>query len=246
MLSHELSQDTITELRRLGSIQNDYVPCDEVRDELQQKSIVMLVGPSAIGKSTVMETVTRMDGDFAIAGTFTSRDARTDDTGKNYTYIPHTDEGLKLVFDRIRSREVVQYAIHPVNLTVYGTEISDYPSDVSMLDVMSGAVDGFHKLSFRTSLVVGLVAQPDMWQQWFDQRMPVGHTQRESCRKEAIMSLSWLLNQPRSDVMWVENKADDRRTVALNVIQIARGESTGDSAKRRLGADCLALAISMR
>ncbi len=178
MRSQELSQETITELRRLGSAQNTYVPCDEVRDELRQKSIIMLVGPSAIGKSTIMETVTGIDGDFAIAGTFTSRDPRPDEGGKSYTYIAHTDEGLKPIFDKIRRREVVQYAIHPANLTVYGTDVSDYPSDISMLDVLSGAVDGFHKLPFRTSPVVGLVAQPDTWQRWFDLRMPEGHAQR--------------------------------------------------------------------
>ncbi len=60
------------------------------------------------------------------------------------------------------------------------------------------------------------------------------------------MSLSWLLNQPPSDVAWVENKASEQHTVAMNVIRVARGESTGDSAKRRLGADCLAVALSMR
>lgn len=212
MLSVE-SQTLLTELENNSQA---YQPNESVAAELRNKTLLMLVGPSCIGKSTLMREVVTIDDRFAITGTFTTREPRDEENGKNYTFYSNSDTGIEQIYRMVQSGSVVQYAVHPTTKDIYGSVISDYPSDYDMLDTLSTAVESIEMLPTKRSEVYGIVAHPDNWHSWFDARFPDGHPKRESRLKEAADSIRWLLNR-QNDVIWILN-APHRETVAAQEI----------------------------
>src|SRR3954470_3290772 len=102
-----LSPDTKDLLARLYSQQHDYRPAPAIAEQLYNKTVVMLVGASCMGKNTVMEAACAIDSRFQISGRFTSREPRDSDNPDEYVYYPNTDEGLAPLLQRIVDRQVV-------------------------------------------------------------------------------------------------------------------------------------------
>ena len=239
-----ISEATQQLLQKLHQVQNTYKPAPAITAQLSAKSLIMVVGASCVGKNTLMTTLAGADNQFGVAGNFTSRPQRADDDPAVYTYYEHTDEGLQPILERIAKREVLQYAINPHSLFVYGSEPRDYPHLFNLKDVFSSAVDGFRQLGFKQTLTVSVVTQPAVWQQRFDARFPVGHPDRVARRDEAIDSLSWSLGQT-DEHFWVEN-VDGQPELAANEIKtIALGQSQGQPAARNLAEACLKAARNL-
>ncbi|HSH17771.1 MAG TPA: hypothetical protein VK978_00145 [Candidatus Saccharimonadales bacterium] len=227
-----LSEATEHRLTELEQAQNTYLPNADVAAELGEKTIVLMIGPSCIGKSTIMQEVAASDPRFAIAGTFTTREQRSDEIGKHYAYIPYTDDGIAALEDSIRQGDVVQYAVHPTTKHIYGTTIADYPNQYNLLDTLATNVKGMRRLPAKAIHTIGLVAEPAEWTAWFNQRFPEGHADRQKRRGEAVLSLAWLLEQPDGSIHWLVNGRGLKRSVAQSVINIAlwdRRPTTGGS-----------------
>ena len=233
-----ISEATQRLLQKLHQLQNDYQPAPATSAELSTKTLIMIVGATCVGKNTIMQALASSDPQFSIAGTFTSRPPRADDDPAAYTYYDHTDEGLQPILERIAEKKVVQYAVNPHSLFLYGSEPNDYSSDFAIRDVFSSAVEGFRQLGFKYTPTVTLVTQPDVWRSRFDVRFPVGHPDRTARRDEAVDSLGWSLSQS-DDHYWVEN-VDGQPELAANEIKaIALGESQGQPQARALAEACL-------
>jgi guanylate kinase len=241
-----LPQKLIEQLRRLEADQNKYKPSDDLAKQLEAKTIVLVIGPSCAGKSTVIREVVRLDPRFGLVGSFTTRLKRADEGGKEFTYIPHNEEGLEKLFARIEKREIIQYSVYPTTKNFYGTDISDYPKDFNILDTAASSVAGFRHLPFKASPAMGLVVEASQWQAWFDQRFPVGHPERGRRVDEAVMSLSWLLNQSADDVSWVINEYGKAEDAAREVIRISLGESKGMEHGRKYAELCYEAARRMQ
>ena len=232
-------------VEQLYRIQTDYRPSDAVRKQLQEKSLIMVIGAACEGKSTVIAEVVRQDPRFGIAGSFTTRDPRPDDIEKPYTYYPHTDDGLAQLFSRIGHRQVVSYAVHPFSKHIYGTELTDYPKAYSLLDTIATSVAGFREYGFNATEAVTIITTAEKWLARFNERFPEGHPQRAARRDEAIQSFSWSLEQTDTDHFWVDNSGDTPEKAAQTIIQIALGKSKGDPEARRLCEESLAAAQKM-
>lgn len=246
MESPKLSRKLIAELFKLEAKQNDYKPAESIARQLQEKVLVLVVGPACTGKTTVIERVASLDERFGIVGSFTTRDPRKDEGGKRFTYIPHTDEGLEKLFERIEKREIVQYIVHPELKHFYGTDIADYPKTYNVLDFISSSVSMVKKLPFKSSPVAGLVVEASQWREWFNQRFPVGNPARDMRLDEAITSLSWLLSQPEGAVKWIINEPGKADAAAQELIRVGLGESKGMAHGRKTAELCLETARSMR
>ncbi|RYX78462.1 hypothetical protein EON76_06230 [bacterium] len=234
-------QDFFSSLR---SNQQTYLPSDTIRQELAKKTLIMVVGPSAIGKSTTMNTVVAKDDRFQRVSGFTSRAARPNDEPGMYRYV--TEDHYQQLQERIADRQLVQYAVSPVKDVVYGTEIGDYPGQYNLQDTWSSAVDNYRKLGFGEYKVVGLVADPLDWKKWFQTRFPQDDQAEALSRlTEAHQSLSWLLTQHANSVYWVKNRelAHDHAADALiNVIDL----NTSDIGGPNIAAEMIDVISSLR
>lgn len=167
--------------------------------QLTDKTLIMLVGPTAVGKSTIMNKVVELDSRFGRVSGFTTRSRRPNDEPGLYRYLTLSD-----VDTLITAKQVVQYVSNPANNQIYGTQLSDYSSTYNMKDTLSGAVEPFLELPFHDHKVISVTVPLERWEQWLDSRHPRGSTERTNRLKEAQASLEWSLAQTRNH-SWVVN-----------------------------------------
>lgn len=217
-------------VHELASTAATYQPSDNVAGDLSHKVIVPIVGPFAIGKSTILDTVQKQDEDFAVVHNFTTRSPRADDSTAVYTFLPHNPETLEQLVTERNSGNLVQYAVHPTTGYIYGTNANDYTKDYNIAAVLSGSVDSFRRLHFKSCHVITLIASGDDWLRMFAVRS-MGMDQDEVLKRlsESRQSVAWSLAQ--SDVKWVINRFNDPEATAKRVIEIARKGKEGDDGR---------------
>lgn len=205
----------------MRAAQGTYAPNETVVRALADKTIIMLVGPAAIGKSTVMNRVIEMDQRFHRAPSFTTRAPRLNDERGMYHYISTSDDYTKLEQDIVNS-DVVQFSVSPVKDVVYGTYIGDYLKQFNLKDVWYSGVAEFEKLPFKNKAIVGLVASPDKWAAWMEERFQQGDPEALSRLSEAKLCLPWLIEN-KDRVKWVQN--DDLEAASNRIIAIGLNEN---------------------
>ena len=242
-----LSPEVAARLEKARSREPDYQPRPEVTRQLGGKSIVMLVGPAAIGKSSVMEKVIQLDPRFKRVPVFSTRTPRPDDEPGMFRNIPHDDEHVTQLLNKIEAGDVVQYAIHPTQGTIYGTDITDYPGEYNLLATLSGAVGQMRRLPFHESHTIGLITPAKNWKEWFTDRYPDGHPERSKRLMEAALSMEWLIEEDIEDkVTWILNTPGHPNKAAAEIIaSVLHREKSQDNDRLQHAYDILDLAIYM-
>jgi guanylate kinase len=230
-----LSPDIAARLNEVAQRQVAYVPNAMVAAQLQEKNLVMFVGPASVGKSYLMNHVMERDIDFGRVSVFTTREARSDDEPGMFRYIPHDDSNISQLLDKIQAGEVVQYAVHPTSGRVYGSEISDYARAFNMLPTLSGIVHSLRRLPFQTTHVIGIAVDPDIWLRRFYERYPEPSSERTKRLEEAAVSLQWLLDPAHmQEITWVDNSSSDESGAVQSVINAVKFNKRGDPATLRI------------
>lgn len=186
-------------------------------ERLRTKTLVMLVGPTAVGKSTIMNVVFKQDARFARVSGFTTRQPRPNDEPGLYRYL-----NMDTANAMIGAGELLQHAVNPANGHMYGTSIEDYPGIYNMKDTLSSAVSEFRTLPFERHVVISLTVPANTWQAWLLSRYPEPGTERENRLREAKASIEWSLEQT-SDHAWLVNHSGDARAVAAELVALATG-----------------------
>jgi guanylate kinase len=203
----------------------------------------MLIGPVAVGKSFIIEHVTAQDKEFNSVPTFTTRDARSDDTPGLFLIRPHTVHGLAQILDEIQQGRLVQYMVHPTTHSVYGTKPEYYSARYNLLPTISTVVDTIHR-PFGSGVAVFIVAKPETWRKWLDIRYPIKSKERTKRLQEAVASLRWALaNEKKSNIMWVENSIATPEKTIDDIINIVKYSQKSDEAARIYAEQMLALAV---
>ncbi len=182
------------------------------------KSFVMIVGPVAIGKSTIMNRVVQLDHRFGRVSGFTTRDPRPNDEPGMYRYI--TPEAFNVME---HTSSIVQYVIHPTTGAVYGTELHDYSKEYNLLDMLAGEVEPSMKLPFRDHIAMTVYTQPDAWLRWLTARYPDKSVERDKRLEEANLSVEWSLKQKNH--YWIYNDPTSIDVAAHMVINASRGDA---------------------
>lgn len=234
MISEEVAQ----KLLRFHASESSYAPTDAVRENLAAKTLIMLVGPSCVGKSTIMEAVCELSDEIKVVHTGTSRPPRSDDHTERYHYITYTDEGLAPLFTQIEQNELVQYAVNPHNLQIYWSTPTDYPSTINVGDYFSSVVDNFRSYGFRRILVCSLTTPSNIWLERIQERFASDQHELEARLAEATTSISWSLAQGTADHVFVANDSTPQAT-ATSVISVLRGEIPDQIHARSLAEKCL-------
>jgi guanylate kinase len=233
------------QLEELSKRENSYKPNTEIYNQLRKKTLVMVVGPTAIGKSSIMNAAVECNPDFARVSGITSRQPRSNDEPELYEYVTHDEVGLAPIFEKIEHRELVQYAIHPTTRAIYATCLDDFKNNYSLMDTFALVVEGLRRLPFKQSLTIGVAVDPQTWQKWLQERYPSDSLERDNRLKEAVLSFTWLLNQSENEIFWLENKPGELDKAAKQLINICTGKQAPVPYARMLAKQCLEVARQM-
>lgn len=234
-----ISDTTRQKLLELYKTQDAYRASSDIAEQLADKTLVMFIGASGQGKNTIMEAVTKLNGQFQTAGNHTTRAPRDSDDPSLYTYHEYSDTGFAPIFSMIDRHELVQYVVNLHSYLMYFRTPDNFASNFPMTDTLSNVVDSHRKLGFKRAIAITIVSQPQQWLQRFNERFPVGHPDRKARRDEAIESLKWSLAQTGPDHYWAENVQDKPELAAQAVLDIALNGSTGQLHAKALAASSL-------
>ena len=226
-------------VREIASEAENYFPSGEVAEQLGNISLVPIIGPSAVGKTTIIRAATSERGFTAIHG-FTTRARRPHERPGTYQFLPHDEEGLQGILDSIHSGDsLVQVAVHPQTRHVYGTNIDGYLSRISMIDAMASSMEKLRELPFKDHREIGLVTDPTTWWNRIVKRAEVvGNKETNDRINEATFSLQWLLDQGKS-FAWIESIPDQVERTTAEVVGFVRGEYEPNPLNRKIGEKLL-------
>ncbi|MGB3946275.1 MAG: hypothetical protein WBK76_05595 [Candidatus Saccharimonadales bacterium] len=173
----------------------------------------MIVGPAAIGKSTLMHTAAKLDDRFGYVRSFTTRPDRGDGQ-TTYRHITN-DEA-----DQIKSSgEAITFLEHPTTGVIYGTDSASYAAEINLLDTLASSVEMYRPLPFQRTITISLTADPDDWETWLRARYPVASEERKKRLAEAVLSIDWSLEQ-RNQSYWLINRQNDITRTAQQLISL--------------------------
>lgn len=202
-----------------------------IQQQLSKKTLVPIVGPSSIGKTSVIRAVCEANPTFHRTVSFTTRPPREDEEPDTYKFLPNTDAQRREIIKKFEAGELIQFAIHPTTSYMYGTGINEYSGVYNLLDVLSSEVQEFQAMGFAACRTVMLVTTPEEWAERFDGH----HFSPEEAHKrihEGIESLQWGLDQYGA-VRWIENRSGKIADAVEHVIAIAHNELHENDARAR-------------
>lgn len=195
-----------------------YRPRPEILEQLKNVDFVAVVGPTAVGKSTLM-MMAALDHHMRLIPTQTSRTPRPSEVnGVGIRFRPKRE-----MLDRIAKHEFVQVAPSLLG-DIYATGPEDYPDEGSgLMAVLSEALESFKALPFRSFKTVFIV--PASWEQWQMQIKAHGFEPHRLAKrlKEAKTSFSFALDHP--ELSFVIN--DVREKASQDLAAIVNGEKHG-------------------
>lgn len=189
-------------------------------NELKNKTLVMIVGPAAIGKSTLMNEVVRQNpANYGYVKSFTTRSRRPGETA-HYDFISR-EHALSLH----QSGQTITYLDHPTTHDLYGTTASSYTAPINLLDTLSGSVKDYRNLPFAETVTISLTTPASQWKEWFLQRYPRPSDEAIKRLTEAKQSISWSLND--SETLWLINDGPIK-AIAAHCIDVISDKQRGD------------------
>lgn len=159
-MSEQLHQ-MVGELR---SKQDAYMPDASVQRELAKLTLTLLVGPTATGKTTLIQEVKKKDKRFSDVGILSTRAPRVDDPPYYRTDVPISD-----MLQRIDDGSLVQYHVHPSG-DIYASDLESFETTHPILPTMSSSVEKFLKLGFGRIVMVGIFLNGQHWQERLNER----------------------------------------------------------------------------
>lgn len=218
-----ISQATINQLLGYKALENTYVPnSPNILNALGTKTLVQLVGPTASGKSTLMDAVEAGFDDFSVVGTGTTRAPREGDHLTRYHYIEHSDRELQTLFAMIDNKELIQYYVTPKPpYYVYWSELQDYRFTNNIGDYFSSVINNFLRYGFKQTIPVSITREVTPWIDAVNVRFPVGNPERLSRLEEAASSISWSLEQHDDKHAWIliaENNPEANLAQLRNIV----------------------------
>lgn len=219
----ELSSQLQERFEAATAHQSEYRPSPGVLKAIDHKTLVMIIAPAAMGKSHIISHAVAAQPHFAQTISFTTRDPRAGDEG-NMRTIPRDEQHISTLLDLVEAGQVVNYAIFPTTGMLYGTDLSSYPGEINLMPTLANSVDTLRHTGFGRCISVGLIAPPETWATWFNARFPEPTQEKTARLKEALLSISWLLED--SETRWLINRDGETETVVGDLVALAQANKT--------------------
>lgn len=225
-----LSEDLLHRLHRAAEQQATYLPSAKIQAKISHKTLGMIIAPTAMGKTFVMNRAIQLDKDFARVSVLTTRDPRPDDQGM-FRYYQKNEADIRKLVTKIEKGELVQYAVFPHSGQIYGSEPQDFSKPYNLLATLSNAVSQLEHVGLRAAIPVGLIAHPKVWLEWFDARYQDRQNDRPARLQEALESIEWLL--AHDEVRWLINEPGRVDSVARELIELIKHPKATDNDRAR-------------
>lgn len=199
----------------------DYHPNSSVLKGLSCVDFVAVIGPTAVGKTTLIEQAMKRDAQVHLVRVTTSRAPRPgEQDGKDYHFRTKAE-----MQKQIQAGAFVQVA-PAVFDDIYATSPEDYSSTgISIMAVIADAMPTFLALPFRRIRQIFIL--PPSWDAW-QERLSTRQFTPEKLRarlKEAETSLRYALEAP--DVIFVVN---DNMAIAVKAFTASLQDASSDAA----------------
>lgn len=194
---------------------DQYTPSAAALERLPEVTAVIAVGPTAVGKSTLINAAAARCPALHPVLTTTSRAPREgEEDGVDFHFRSREEMEAQMA-----AGSYVQVAVHPSG-DLYATAPEDYATQgLAVMAVMAGVMPVFRALPFKSLRVLFIL--PPSWEQW--QSRLLGHIatpeQREKRLGEARQSLRYALDTP--GIGFIVN--DDLAQATLDFTQAALG-----------------------
>lgn len=194
-------------VNHLDELSHEYEASTATLDALREKTMIPLLGPFAVGKTTLMDEVVQMHhSQFHRVRSFTTRKPRSGESLETYTFLEHSETTLRKIQEEAEKRELVQFMVHPNTGKVYGSTLDDYGTTPNvMLDIVPKALPPIEALPFKRIEKIEVVAVPQLWKDRMQQRfIDNDPTDIANRLTEADDNLTWALEQG-DDITWLDN-----------------------------------------
>jgi len=143
-------------IKWVEKLQDIYVPSEETQNKLSQIDLVAIVGPTGVGKTTLIE---KMDQPFVKSDV--SRPKRPDENEhRNYNFRTKYLE----IMQEIKNGEYAQFLVSRFG-EFYGTKIDAYPKEGQcVMAIIASEVPNFRKLGFRS--ITCIYIMPPSYIEW--------------------------------------------------------------------------------
>lgn len=205
----------LPELERLKNEEVSYEPSDEARRQLGEKTLIALIGPTAVGKSTVAEEVILRGGEnFSFAYSSVTRRRRADDPAGYQT----ADEGFTLerAVQLINERAVTNYTVHPSG-NIYATLPENFPASYNLLPFLPSSLASIRKAGFKAIHAMYIVTSAEAFSNQLASR--VSDPSFAARIKEGKDSLKWGLAH-KDELSFVSNIHGQPNAAAARILSI--------------------------
>lgn len=177
-------------LEVLPKLAEDYRPSPEVLKKIGNLTLLIVVGPTGAGKTTLIE-----NSGFSFVPSNTTRDPRPAE--KQGVDMHFTKDYDQIVSD-IRSGRFVQIAVGASG-DLYATKDSSYPdSGVAVMPIMADVVHIFRNLGFKNTITAFI--SPPSEEEWMNRIRKPGVSEQDIQDRlpEAVRSFRFALNDDQT------------------------------------------------
>lgn len=199
-------------LIQLPELVKNYQPSPAVVSQIKNVSLLIVIGPSGVGKTTVIKKV-----GLPFVPPDTTRQPRPGEVdGRDYYFLKDYDRTI----DDLKTGQFVQVVIGASG-DLYASKASSYPTGgVALMTVMADVVPIFRQLGFRNT--VSAFITPPSYDEWMRRMSEHGveASQLDARLSEAYRSFNFALNDSETHFILNDNieKAEHQLLELINGI----------------------------
>lgn len=215
---------------------------EDARNSLRNKILVSIIGPSRVGRTSLMHTACQLDPSFRVVKPFTSQTpCPTGPLGTHY-FLKDTAENYRFLSGQLEQGNVA-HITRRASGYLYGVHAGAFTGRYNVMQVPTSDLPAIRRLPFEYHIAVGVSAPVKDWEQRFEQA-GYGLDEADQRLNESATDLHWALQDPHT--IWLSNPTHQRslnsrshglRTSARMLVSIAVGDeySTGHSRQQAQG-----------
>lgn len=215
------------DLERLQKLERSYEPSDEVKQKNSEKTLITLIGPTAVGKSTLAEEIIRLGGSaFSEVYSSLTRARRSDDPPQYTT----ADEGFTIerAKELIRTQAVTNYSVHPSG-NIYATVPENFPAPYNLLPLLPGSLAAMKRAGFKSVHAIYLVTATEAFKKQLSTRAT--DPSFSARLNEGRQSLAWALEHA-DELLFVENIHGQPHIAAARILSLLEERQPAEEKER--------------